>query len=45
MSKTFTKDLTGKVFSELTVVGPTDKRKNGAIVWECFCSCGKTTYV
>lgn len=44
-SKTFTKDLTGKIFSELTVVGPTDKRKNGAIVWECLCSCGKTTYV
>ena len=43
--KLFSKDLTGKVFSELTVVGPTEQRKNGAVVWECLCSCGKTTYV
>ena len=43
--KLFSKDLVGKVFSELTVVGPTEQRKNGAVVWECSCSCGKTTYV
>ena len=41
----FTKDLTGQVFSELTVVGPTNKRQNGAIVWECKCSCGNLTQV
>ena len=44
-SKMFTKDLTNKTFGELVVIGPTDERKNGAIVWECLCSCGNTTYV
>ena len=44
-AKNFTKDLTGKQFSELIVLGPTKERKNGAIVWECMCSCGQKTYV
>lgn len=44
-SKNFIKDLTGQQFGELTVLGPTEQRKNGAIVWECLCSCGKKTYV
>ena len=44
-SKNFTKDLTGKTFSELTVLNATDERKNGAIVWKCQCSCGNIAYV
>lgn len=44
-AKLFSKDLTGQKFSELTVLGPTKERKNGAIVWECQCSCGNKTYV
>ena len=41
----FTKDLTGQIFSELTILGPTHKRQNGAIVWQCQCSCGNITEV
>lgn len=32
-----------KVFHNLTVVGKTDLRRQGAVVWECKCSCGNTT--
>lgn len=39
------RDLTGMQFGELTVIGPTDQRKNKSMVWECLCSCGKTHYV
>lgn len=39
------KDLTGKVFGELTAVRPTGDRYHGGIVWECRCSCGKMCYV
>lgn len=39
------KDITGQTFSELTAIRPTDKRKNGSVVWECKCSCGKIHYV
>lgn len=35
-------DLTGKRFGRLTIIGPTDKRKRGNIVWECKCDCGNT---
>ena len=32
--------------SKLTVVGKSEKRyKNGEIIWECKCDCGKTTFV
>lgn len=34
------KDLTNKRFGKLTAVYPTDKRKNGKIVWHCLCDCG-----
>lgn len=33
-------DLVGKVFTYLTVIEKTDKRKGGAIVWNCQCKCG-----
>lgn len=39
------KDISGKVFGELTAIRPTDKRANTSVVWECKCSCGKTAYV
>lgn len=39
------KDLTGRVFGELTVIGPTKERKNAGVVWECKCSCGEICYV
>ena len=38
-------DLTGQQFGYLTVVRKTDERRNRAVVWECKCVCGKTTYV
>ena len=33
-------DLTGKRFGKLVVLGETEKRKSGAIVWSCRCDCG-----
>jgi hypothetical protein len=38
------KDLTGQTFGRLTVVAKTNRRSNGAVVWECLCQCGTTTY-
>lgn len=39
-------NLTGKVFGELTVIEPTEKRLcGGVIIWKCQCSCGKIAYV
>ena len=34
-------DLTGKVYSELTVLCLSDKRIGKKIMWTCLCSCGK----
>ena len=36
------KDLTGQRFGMLTVLGPSDSRANGFIVWDCQCDCGNT---
>ena len=38
-------DITGQKFGRLTAIRPTDKRKNGYILWECKCDCGNTVYV
>lgn len=34
------KDLTGLRVGKLTVIAPTDKREQNAIVWHCRCDCG-----
>lgn len=34
------KDLTGKRFGKLVVLGKTEKRKRGAYLWSCQCDCG-----
>ena len=34
-------DLSGKVYSELTVLYMSDKRVGKKIMWTCLCSCGK----
>lgn len=34
------RDLTGQKFFRLTALYPTEKRKNGSIVWHCKCDCG-----
>ena len=39
------KDLTGQRIGHLTVIKPTDERRNGSVMWECKCDCGNTTYV
>jgi len=44
-AKNHTKDLTGKRFGKLVVVGATEKRKQSCIVWECQCDCGNTAFV
>ena len=33
-------DLTGKRFGKLVILGPTEKRKSGAVLWQCKCDCG-----
>lgn len=39
-------DLTGQKFGKLTAIRPTEERGgSGAVVWECLCDCGKTTFV
>lgn len=39
-------DLTGKTFGELEVIKLGDKRgRDGTLLWECRCSCGKTINV
>lgn len=35
------KNLIGKKFGDLTVQKKTEKRKEGTIVWECRCDCGR----
>lgn len=36
-----TRDLTGQKFGHLTAVRKTEERKNGYIVYECQCDCGR----
>ena len=38
-------DLTNQRFGRLVAIHPTDKRKNGAVVWECQCNCGNVVEV
>jgi hypothetical protein len=38
-------DLTGKVFTRLTVVKETNERFNGSLLWVCICECGNTKKV
>lgn len=38
-------DRTGEVYARLTVIGKTDKRKGGCVVWLCSCSCGSLTEI
>ena len=36
------KDIIGKKFNQLTVVKPTEKRRDHMIMYECKCDCGET---
>jgi len=46
MGKKALKDLTNKVFSDLQVVGPSNKRgPRGESFWWCQCACGELTNV
>ncbi len=39
-------DIKGKKIGKLTAVMPTKKRDcNGAVIWECQCSCGNIVYI
>lgn len=37
-------NLAGQRFGRLTVIEPTDKRRNNCIVWKCKCDCGNICY-
>lgn len=40
------KDLTGRSFGRLSVVGDSGKRtKSGNVIWKCLCECGNVCYV
>lgn len=39
------KDITGKRFGKLVVLGPGGRCHNGEIKWRCICDCGNTTEV
>ena len=45
ISQKVTKDLTNKQIGFLTVIGPTEERKSGSIVWKCQCVCGQICYI
>lgn len=38
-------DMTNKIFGDLIPIKATTKRRNGSVIWECQCSCGKITFV
>lgn len=38
------KNITGFRYKKLVAIRPTDKRKNGCIVWECQCDCGNIIF-
>lgn len=38
-------DISGERFGRLVVVGPSDQRKNGYMVWRCRCDCGNEILV
>ena len=44
VGQSMAKDITNQRFGELIAIQPTEKRKNGSIIWKCQCSCGKIHY-
>ena len=38
-------DLTNKKFGKLIALEPTNKRKEGCVIWKCKCDCGNETEV
>ena len=38
-------DLTGQRFGRLVVVGETEERRGGHVLWECRCACGNVILV
>lgn len=46
ISSAIKKDLTGRQYGFLTVLGPTEQRSSsGSIVWKCQCECGNIVYI
>jgi hypothetical protein len=41
--KTCGKDLSGRRFGRLIVLGDVDRSKNGSVIWICLCDCGNLT--
>src|SRR5690625_646901 len=37
------RNLSGKIFSELTVIGESEERLRNERTWKCLCSCGNET--
>ena len=35
------RDFTGQRFGKATVIGPSDRRERGSVVWNCQCDCGR----
>ena len=41
----YTKDMLGKCFGSLEVIGRTQERQDGYCVWQCRCDCGNEIFV
>ena len=39
------KDITSQRFGKLIAIRPTERRCGTAVIWECQCDCGNTTFV
>ena len=39
------KDISGKVFNDLTVIKKTEEKSNNDYLWLCKCKCGNFTKV
>lgn len=37
-------DISGKTFSQLTVIRPSNRKVGGRPAWQCICTCGATAY-
>jgi hypothetical protein len=38
-------DITGQRFGKLTVIKPSEERRNREVIWQCQCDCGNISYV
>lgn len=45
VSEYMSNDISNQKFGRLLAIEPTNKRRNGKVVWKCQCDCGNIAYV